>query len=164
MVPALFYFFSGLALCSALAVVFQPKPVRALLCLVVTMFCLSALYLMLGAPFVAMVNLIVYAGAILVLFLFVIMLQGIGAVDTPLRERFHPLFLLTCGFVAVAFTAIMLVITLGGGLLRAIGIHASIQLTAHTLFREYLLPFELTSILLLIGIFAAVSLAKKENP
>ncbi len=162
MEAALFYFFSGLALFSALAVILLPSPARALLSLVVTMFGLSVLYVVLGAPFVAMVNLIVYAGAVLVLFLFVIMLQGIGAQDTPLRERFQPMFLLTCGFVAAAFTAVIIFLFCRAGIPVAAGIQGSVELVARMLFREYLLPFELTSLLLLLGIFAAVSLAKKD--
>ena len=99
----LFYLFSALAVGSALLVIAVPKPTRALLSLIVTMFCLSVLYLLLGAFFVAMANLIVYAGAILVLFLFVIMLQGIGAREVPLANRFKLSYLLSAAGVAVAF-------------------------------------------------------------
>ena len=87
MIQVLFYFFAGLAVLSALSVIFSPRPTRALLSLIVTMFALAVLYLLLGAPFVAMVHLIVYAGAVLVLFLFVIMLQGVGATEIPFWAR-----------------------------------------------------------------------------
>src|SRR5690349_3085591 len=102
-----FYFFSGVTVLSALAVILLNSPTRALLSLIVTMFSLSVLYLLLGAPFVAMVHLIVYAGAVLVLFLFVIMLQGIGAEEISLKNRFHAGYLFISFFTAITFGVIM---------------------------------------------------------
>lgn len=160
----LFYSFSGLAILSALAAILLPKPTRALLCLIITMFALTVLYLMLGAPFVAMTHLIVYAGAVLVLFLFVIMMQGVEAKDMPLRERFSNGYFMLTTFVGIAFfAAIMLLvssITFPGA---ARGVEGNVETVARVLFREYLGPFELTSLLLLVGLFAAVSLAKKDD-
>ncbi len=164
MVEAIFfYLFAGIAILSALQVILQARPTRALLSLIVTMFALAVLFILLGAPFIAMIHLIVYAGAVLVLFLFVIMLQGIGAKEIPLEERFGPFYL---------GTAILLGACLLGGILLILS-HASVgplqpiegtaKAIGHLLFREYLLPFELTSILLLLGVFAAVALAKKES-
>ena len=160
----LFYLFSGIAILSALYVILAPKPTRALLSLITTMFSLAVLYLLLGAPFVAMAHLIVYAGAVLVLFLFVIMLQGIGAVDIPLKDRFHKGYLFCASFVGVAF------LILTGLLFSSTVLRASAGITlwpvealGQTLFDEYLLPFELISILLLVGVLAAVTLAKKEE-
>lgn len=164
MQPILFYFFSAVAILSALCVVALPKPTRALLSLIVTMFALSILYLILGAPFLAMVNLIVYAGAVLILFLFVIMLQGIGAKEIPLRQRFpilHTAGALVCG---TAFLGLLAVSVRKLNLPLSSGVEGTVEAVGRTLFRNYLLPFELTSILLLIGVFAAVSLAKKDNP
>lgn len=157
----LFYFFSAAALLSASFVIFLPKPTRALLSLIVTMFSLSILYLLLGAPFVAMVNLIVYAGAVLVLFLFVIMLQGIGATDIPLSQRFlkgyYPLVCVSmASFIFVVFLCLK-----GHVLWTPLGIEGTVEKIGRALFRDYLLPFELTSLLLLIGVFAAIALAKK---
>ena len=99
----LFYLFSCLAILSALFVVLLPKPARALLSLIVTMFSLSVIYILLGGFFIAFAHLIVYAGAVLVLFLFVIMLQGIGAQEIPLGKRFSGIYILTSTFVAGAF-------------------------------------------------------------
>ena len=163
MTSALFYFFSGLAVLSALSVILAPRPTRALLSLIVTLFSLSVLYLLLGAPFVAMVNLIIYAGAVLVLFLFVIMLQGIGAADIPFFARFHKSHL----FLAFAAASALL-----GGIFSVLKkivpvqstlVDGSIEAIGRLLFHDYLVPFELTSFLLLLGVLAAVSLVKESE-
>lgn len=163
MIPFLFYFFSGLALVSALFVITLPRPTRSLLSLIVTMFSLSVLYVLLGAYFVAMAHLIVYAGAVLVLFLFVIMLQGLGARDIALRERFHKAYLGLASFVGIAFFITTAFLLKGVLLPGSRGIEGTVETLGNTLFRNYLLPFELTSFLLLLGVFAAVALAKKEE-
>ena len=160
MVSFLFYLFSGGALLTAVFVITHPKPTRALMALIATMLCLAVLYVLLGAPFVAMVHLIVYAGAVLVLFLFVIMLQGIQARDIPLLQRFH------FSYIAASFAVVLLFLTALTYLLKKSdvgsfqGIMASVEAVAQALFSRFLLPFELVSILVLVGIFAAVSLAK----
>ena len=160
----LFYLFSGGTLLGALYVILTPKPTRALLSLIATMFSLAVLYLLLGAPFVAMVHLIVYAGAVLVLFLFVIMLQGIGATDIPLKDRFHKGYLFCATFVGVCFLILTVFLASQTVLHAAAGITLwPVEALGQTLFEEYLLPFELISVLLLIGVFAAVTLAKKEE-
>jgi NADH-quinone oxidoreductase subunit J len=162
MTSFLFYFFSAVALLSAVLVISLPKPTRALLSLIVTMFALSVLYLILGAPFFAMAHLIVYAGAVLVLFLFVIMLQGIGASEVPLFSRFRQSYFLLAGFVAVSFMAASFFLFGNSLLPDAKGAMGNIEIFGEVLFRDYLLPFELTSLLLLIGVFAAIGLAKKD--
>lgn len=139
------------------------QPVRALLSLIVTMISLSVLYLSLGAPFVAMVNLIVYAGAVLVLFLFAIMLQGIGAREIDLGKRFHPAFIpgviLTISFFDFGFLKLIRRFPE----LHFQDVAGSARQVGKTLFTQYLLPFELVSILLILAILAAVALAKRED-
>jgi len=159
----LFYFFSGVTLLSALCVITLSKLTRVLLSLIITMFALAVLYLMLGAAFVAMVHLIVYAGAILVLFLFVIMLQGIGAKDTPLGQRFHPAYLFLATFVGILFAGAITLLFVKSSLSSGQGVSGGVESLAEVLFRDYLLPFELVSLLLILGVLAAVSLAKKEE-
>ena len=160
----LFYSFSALAILSALTVIFNKKPAHALLSLVVTMFALAVLYLMLGAPFVAMTHLIVYAGAVLVLFLFVIMLQGLGAVEIGLTKRFNLGYLALAGFTAAAFAVIVAGVYLHHAFQKTPrAVLGSVEAFGNALFNQALIPFELTSLLLLLGVFAAVSLAKKEN-
>jgi NADH-quinone oxidoreductase subunit J len=163
MPQVLFYFFSAAAVLSALFVILLNKPTRALLSLIITMFSLTVIYLLLGAPFVAMVHLVVYAGAVLVLFLFVIMLQGIDAKEEPLSKRFRAYFLFVACFVAVCFS-LMLASLLGASALGSTHpLLVSVETFGLFLFKNYTLPFELTSVLLLLGVFAAVSLAKKDS-
>jgi len=161
----LFYAFSGVVVVSSLFVVIHPQPTRALLALIVTMFSLAVLYVLLGAPFIAMAHLIVYAGAVLVLFLFVIMLMGIGDRDLPILKRFHPVFIPLVLLGSGAFLA-ALIHVLGSQHAsleaKTLGLFGSVEAVAQRLFNDFLLPFELTSLLLLLGIFAAVALAKKE--
>lgn len=162
----LFYSFSAIAILGALAVILHPKPTRGVLSLIVAMFSLAVLYLLLGAPFLAMIHLIVYAGAVLVLFLFVIMLQGVGASDIPLFERFGSWHLAAAlavggGFLTVVF---LLLRPLRFAPLPLAGpAFGSVEAVGLALFKDYLLPFELISLLLLIGLFAAIALARKED-
>ncbi len=160
---ALFYFFSGLAILSAVGVILACRPVRALLCLILTMFSLAVLYLLLGAPFVAMVHLIVYAGAVLVLFLFVVMLQGLGAKDLPLPKRFPPAKLVFFLIAGVLFSGIFLFVIQNLAVTGVQPVEGTVEVIGDALFRRYLLPFELTSFILLVGIFAAVALAKENG-
>lgn len=163
MEAVLFYCSSALAIVSSLLVIFLPRPARALLSLIITMTALTVLYLLLGAYFVAIAQIIVYAGAVLVLFLFVIMLQGTSATDIPLWKRFSPVFIGSC------FLAVLLFLSLYGRVIGAF--HAAplqtvagdVKSIGLSLFSNFMLPFELTSILLLLGVFAAVALAKKEE-
>lgn len=155
----IFYPFSAFAILGALGVILFRKPAYALLSLIATMFCLAVLFLLLHAPFVAMVHLVVYAGAVLVLFLFVIMLLGLGLKEQKLRERFRAGFLAVSFFVPAAFLGFLLY--LASSLAKA-PLHpaeGSPEAFGTLLFTRYLLPFELVSLLLLIGVFAAVALA-----
>ena len=163
MQPVLFYLFSALAILSAIAVIAASRPTRALLSLIVTMFALAVLYLLLGAPFVAMAHLIVYAGAVLVLFLFVIMLQGVGAKEISLFKRFGPGQIFFSGLAVAGFFGILVKIAHTLKLAQPAGVQGTVETVGESLFKNYLIPFELTSILLLVGVFAAVSLAKKET-
>jgi len=160
----LFYFFSAVALIGATFVITVSRPIRALLALIAAMFALAVIYILLGAAFVAMVHLIVYAGAVLVLFLFVIMLQGIGARDIPARARFAGGFLALSTFVGTSFFAGLIFILGTVPLPPAKGVEGPVETIGSLLFQNYLLPFELTSILLLLGVFAAIALAKKDEP
>lgn len=163
MSTAFFYICSALSILGAVCVISLSKPTRALLALILTMFSLSGLYILLGAPFVGLTLLIVYAGAVLVLFLFVIMLQGIGAKDIPLRERFHPGFLPAAIIVGCGFIVIFLTVLLQSHFKNTTGFEGTTAMIGRALFNQYLLPFEMISLLLLLGIFAAISLAKKDE-
>ncbi len=163
MEAVLFYFSSALAIISSLLVIFLPKPTRALLALIVAMTAISVLHLLLGAYFLAIAQIIVYAGAVLVLFLFVIMLQGIAAKDMPLWKRFGPVFPVASALTVLMLLAFITRITGGFSAPAVQGVLGDIRSVGISLFRNFLLPFELTSILLLLSIFAAVTLAKKDD-
>jgi len=159
----LFYFFSALSVFSALGVILHPKPTRALLFLIITMVGLSGLFTLLGAYFVAMAQIVVYAGAVLVVFLFVIMLQGVNAQEIPLHQRFRGIYLLPAGALAASFAAFFALV-LGKEKLTAFHIPlGTVENFGRELFRNYLLPFEWASLLILLGVFAAVALAKKDD-
>lgn len=162
MEPLLFYVISVIAVSGAVLVILLPKPTHVLLALVVVMFALAVLFLLLGAPFVAMVHLIVYAGAVLVLFLFVIMLEGVGAKDIPLNQRFRRIYLGLASFVAVAFLVTLLFILTKLAFPARQDMQGTVEAFGRVLFHHYWLPFELTSLLLLLGVFAAIALAKKD--
>ena len=162
MIPFLFYFFSGLAILSAVCVIVLPKPTRALLSLIVTMLSLAVLFILLQAYFVAMTHIIVYAGAVLVLFLFVIMLQGVGAKDIPFKDRFHAGYLFLSSFVGITFLITTVFLAASFLFPTPRGVQGTVETVGQSLFQNFLLPFELTSVLLLLGVFAAVTLVKKD--
>ena len=163
MISFFFYAFAIMTIVSALCVTFAKQPTRALFSLMITMFALSVIYLLIGAPFVAMVNLIVYAGAILVLFLFVIMLQGLGVKDLPLGDRFKRYYLFMIFFTGGAFFTTLMVLCCRFVFKNPAGIDGTAEAVGRAIFTVYHLPFELTSLLLILGIMAGVALAKKEG-
>lgn len=160
----LFFLFAAIAVGCAINLVVQTHPISSALSLVGVMGALAALYLLLGAEFMAAAQMIVYAGAIMVLFVFVIMLLNAGA--EPKRGRAAlakllgvPALMAFLGLVSFLIQA-MLPRTepvhfgaFTGGTAAAVG---------RKLFTDYLLPFEVTSILILIAIIGAVVLARKE--
>jgi NADH-quinone oxidoreductase subunit J len=157
----LFLVFAGLCLAGALNLLLQKHPINSALSLVVVMTSLAVLYLLLGAEFLAAAQIIVYAGAIMVLFTFVIMLLNAGREERTLGSRAATVL----GFPAVA-TILAVIATL---LIKAQGIGGaslsdgvtSTEELSRVLFHELLLPFEVTSVLILIAILGAVALARK---
>ncbi len=159
----LFLLFAAIAVGCAINLVLQTHPISSALSLVGVMGSLAVLYLLLGGEFIAAVQLIVYAGAIMVLFIFVIMLLNAGAEKKPTRNILRaaaalPLLftLLTIGaFLVASQTPTTDVVKFGSFIVggREIG---------SALFTTYLLPFEATSILILIAILGAIVLARKE--
>jgi NADH-quinone oxidoreductase subunit J len=137
--------------------------VAAALWLVNVMFCISALFVMLDAQFIAAIQVLVYAGAIMVVFMFVVMLLNLGRPDEIADMRGNGVRI-TAGLVGLAMLAEVLVLS-GAKLppvLPAPGADQNVATAiAGPLFREYLLPFELTSVLLLAAIVGAVVLAKR---
>jgi NADH-quinone oxidoreductase subunit J len=165
----LWWVFAALALGGAIGMLSGRNPVASLLFLVLTFFSLAALYVLLGAHFIAATQVIVYAGAIMVLFLFVIMLLNLGH-DYHADVRRGSWILV--GFVATGLVGFALSRVLGlespAASDAASQIEASVRelgavgAIAQPLFRDFLIPFELTSILLLVAIIGAVLLAKRK--
>jgi NADH-quinone oxidoreductase subunit J len=160
----LFWFLSALALVSAIMVLISKNPVHSVLWLVATFFAISGHYILLNAQFIAIVNLIVYAGAIMVLFLFVIMLMNLDAAIEPKRSMW------------MKFAGVI-----SGGLLLAVllsVVRTSVDLTNKTaqlntgdigliknlgnvLFTQYAVPFEISSVLFLSAMVGAVVVGKR---
>ncbi|MCU1264158.1 MAG: NADH:ubiquinone oxidoreductase subunit 6 [Acidobacteria bacterium] len=159
----LFILFAGLAIGCALAVVAQRNPLYSAISLIGVFISLSCLYLMLSAPFIAAVQVIVYAGAIMVLVVFVIMLLNVEAEERR-RPRLGYLVPVAVGLAAVLIGEVAFVLySVPVSLERPpgpsdIGVTASI---GAGLFTKYLLPFEITSILLLMALVGAMTLARR---
>lgn len=146
---------------TSIGVVAVRNPVRSALNLVANFFALAVLYLFLYAQFVAAVQIIVYAGAIMVLFLFTIMLLNLGS-PADLAEHHELKRPITWGL------ALMLVVVLAGGVFARLGEAqpaqddlGTVQMVGKFLFTDWVYPFELTSILLLIAIVGAIVMAKR---
>jgi NADH-quinone oxidoreductase subunit J len=166
----LFIVFALIAIVAAVGVIISRRPIYSALFLLLNFASLAALYVMLQAQFLAAVQVIVYGGAIVVLFLFVVMLLGGGELN-DIRETNRPFFQRFGWqrFVAVGL-GVLMVAGLGYGLVTgqlsavqgdpaAFG-QGSVQAIGSVLYTDYLLPFELASVLLLVGMIGAVVLAR----
>ena len=161
----LFIIFGIICVAGAVNLLVQRHPINSALSLVVVMGALALIYLLLGAEFVAAIQLIVYAGAIMVLFVFVIMLLNAGAEERT-RGSHIALFVGVPGVIVLAGTVAWLLVH-SSGQLGSVAISASdfgeTHSIARLLFRNFLLPFEVTSVLILIAIMGAVVLGKREG-
>lgn len=156
-----FYLFSLIAVVSALLFVTRRSPVSAALWLVNVMFALSGLFVMLDAPFVGVIQVLVYAGAIMVVFLFVVMLLNLGPDEVfDLRGMGARM---GAGLIGIALLANLLVVVRGNvpRVTSAVLEENVITPIAASLFTDYLMAFELTSVILLVAVIGAVLLAKK---
>jgi NADH-quinone oxidoreductase subunit J len=157
----LFWLMALVIVVTSIGVVAVRNPVRSALNLVANFFALAVLYLLLYAQFVAVVQIIVYAGAIMVLFLFTIMLLNLGA-PSEMVERYEWKRPVTVGL------ALLFVIVLSGGVFARLGQAqpapddiGTVQMVGKYLFTDWVYPFELTSVLLLIAIVGAIVMAKR---
>jgi NADH-quinone oxidoreductase subunit J len=166
-----FYLFGLIAIVSALLFVTRKSPVAAVLWLVNTMFCLAALYVLLDAQFIGVIQVLVYAGAIMVVFLFVIMLLNLGkGLAGDIRKIGWKL---VGGAVAIAILAEVFALSRAktpinltlpqGFAAQQIEANGAINPLAAPLFNEYLLAFEVTSVLLLAAVVGAVVLGKQRG-
>jgi NADH-quinone oxidoreductase subunit J len=161
----LFIVFGLICVAGAINLLVQRHPISSALSLVVVMASLALIYLLLGAEFVAAIQVIVYAGAIMVLFVFVIMLLNAGAEERTSGSNMA-LVVGVPGVVILAGTVAWLLVTdsshLGGVNIGSSDFGETHKI-ARLLFHDFLLPFEITSVLVLIAIMGAVVLGKREN-
>jgi len=159
----LFYIFAFLCVAGAVNLLAQRHPINSALSLIVVMGSLAVLYLLLGAEFVAAIQVIVYAGAVMVLFVFVIMLLNAGEEEHSNASRVA-VYVGVPALIALAALVVygLLHNTPTAGVQLAIGeFMGGVKPIANLLFRDFLLPFEVTSVLILIAIMGAVVLAQR---
>ncbi|HEV2022236.1 MAG TPA: NADH-quinone oxidoreductase subunit J [Terriglobales bacterium] len=159
----LFFFFAAVCVAGALNLLVQRHPINSALSLIVVMGSLAVLYLLLGAEFVAAIQVIVYAGAIMVLFIFVIMLLNAGEEERSGGSRVAAVLGYPAVAVLVGLAAWAVVRSSGSASLKLGEFVGSTEAIGYLVFRGFLLPFEVTSVLILIAIMGAVVLARKED-
>ena len=169
MIELLWWVFAALAIGGAIGMITARNPVASLLFLVLTFFSLAAIYVLLGAHFIAATQVIVYAGAIMVLFLFTIMLLNLGHdYASDLRRGLW----ITAGFLVAGVLGFVISRTLtvpqivassgqGAAIDAAVRELGAVGAIGQPLFRNFIVPFELTSLLLLVAAVGAVLLAKR---
>jgi NADH-quinone oxidoreductase subunit J len=184
MTQVVFYIFAAAAVLSASLCILQRSPIAAALWLVSTMFSLAGIYVLLNAQFIAAIQVLVYAGAVMVLFLFVIMLLNLGHAPSDIRgPSTVAATLVIVGLLAIELVAVFgytprqlagelpgwptftdpaTVFVAGAATQRATEAHGVVGAVAAPLFQVYLIPFEITSILLLAAMVGAVVLAKRK--
>jgi NADH-quinone oxidoreductase subunit J len=159
----LFFFLSFVAVFSALLVIIDKNPVHSVLYLIITFFAIAGHYFLLNAQFLAAVHIIVYAGAIMVLFLYVIMMLNLNREIEPHKKNIPKVIaVISAGLLMLSLVAV----TKGSesGMMAAarnsnVGL---VENLGKVLFKDYMLPFELSSVLFLAGMVGAVFLSKKE--
>ncbi|MEO9020680.1 MAG: NADH-quinone oxidoreductase subunit J [Ginsengibacter sp.] len=159
----LFWFLSALALFGAIGVVASKNPIYSVLFLIIVFFSISGFYVLMNAQFLAIVNIIVYAGAIMVLFLFVIMLMNLNTETEPAKN----IYMKIVGVVSGLTLMIVLVAALSHSESRDVVIRPGtsvglIEDLGKALFNKYVVPFEISSVLFLSAMIGAIILGKKD--
>lgn len=161
----LFWFLSSLAVISAVMVLVSKNPVHSILWLIVVFFSISGHYILLNAQFLAIVNLIVYAGAIMVLFLFVVMMMNLNKETDPQKN----IWMKAAGVISGGCLLMILVSLVGQATeiqkkeaLTGIGNIGMMKTLGKVLFTDYVVPFEISSVLFLSAMVGAVVIGKKE--
>lgn len=159
----IFFVLAAIAVLGAISLIVQRHPIHSALSLIVVMVALAGLYLLMGAEFVAAVQIIVYGGAIMVLFIFVIMLLNAGEEERTNFSKLAlyggiPLAVAVTGLIAAAIVSASKVLPPPGPATLT-----STRTLSNLLFKEFVYPFELTSFLILVAILGAIVLAQREN-
>jgi len=162
----LFWFLSALALVSATMVLISKNPVHSILWLIIVFFAISGHYILLNAQFLAIVNLIVYAGAIMVLFLFVVMLMNLNSDSEPHKNNRLKL----AGAIAGGCLMLIMIDVVrdaaelrGAKAMSSAGDIGLIENLGMAMFNDYVVPFEISSVLFLSAMVGAVVIGKKEK-
>ncbi|HMP92888.1 MAG TPA: NADH-quinone oxidoreductase subunit J [Phnomibacter sp.] len=160
----LFWFLSGLAVFSSIMVITRKNPVFSVLYLIITFFAISGHYFLMNAQFLAIVNIIVYAGAIMVLFLFVLMLMNLNKESEPQKNK----YLLWSSAIAGGMLMIVFIAALHTSEAPKInnikqGEIGQITTLGNALFSKYYVPFEISSILLISAMVGAMVIGKKDD-
>ena len=159
----LFLLLSAMAVLGAVMMLFSKNPVHSILWLIVVFFAISGHYILLNAQFLAIVNIIVYAGAIMVLFLFVVMLMNLNADLEPVKnQRMQFAAVISGGCLMLVLLAALNKIP-SDSVMTGSGDMGLIRNLGRLLFREYLVPFEISSVLFLSAMIGAVVIGKKES-
>jgi NADH-quinone oxidoreductase subunit J len=164
----LFYFFAAVSVVASLLVIGQRNPVYSVLLLIASFGALSGLYVLLEAPFIAVIQIIVYAGAIMVLFLFVVMLLNAPQEETGVDARLPAMLRpgpMRFGAILAAALVVELVWAVTRGPAEAFpgaGV-SSVQVLGRVLFTDYAFAFEVTSLLILVAMIGAVLLARRDR-
>ncbi len=163
----MFFACAALAVAGAVVLILAREPIHSALALILVMVSLAVLYLLLGAPFIAAVQIIVYAGAIMVLFVFVIMLLNAGVEERTDYSKIAKFAGVPLGFFLLLEIAHWLYHSEAGTAIAngagAPSEAASTYALSEQLFRQYLFPFEATSILILVAILGALVLARRDE-
>jgi NADH-quinone oxidoreductase subunit J len=162
----IFFVLAAIAVLGAVSLIVQRHPIHSALSLIVVMVALAGLYLLMGAEFVAAVQIIVYGGAIMVLFIFVIMLLNAGVEERTNLSKLAlyagiPLAVAVTGLIGAAIVGSKVAATLSTT--PAPGALTSTRTLSTLLFTEFVYPFELTSFLILVAILGAIVLAQRES-
>jgi NADH-quinone oxidoreductase subunit J len=161
---AIFWFLTTMAIGSALGVILSRNPINSVLFLIATFFAISGHYILMNAQFLAIVNIIVYAGAIMVLFLFVIMLMNLNADVEPQKSRLVQFAgIISGGILFLLILAALRDMKAAGMLEKTATDIALMKNLGKTLFHNYVFPFEISSVLFLSAMIGAMVIGKKET-
>jgi NADH-quinone oxidoreductase subunit J len=161
METVLFILFGAIAVCGAIMVVTRKHPMASALYLILTLFAVAALFVLRQAHFLAAIQVIIYAGAVVVLFIFVIMLINVPEDRLPVERAttMRVLGVLAAGFFILESAVLARRYSMPIGPVAEVG---TVETVGRALFTDYLLAFEITSVLLLAAVIGAIALAKRK--
>ena len=161
----LFWILSVMAVGCALGVILSRNPVNSVMFLIFTFFAISGHYILMNAQFLAVVNIIVYAGAIMVLFLFVVMLMNLNANAEPQKNKLLQFagIISGGGLFLVLVAALVKAKEVNGAMEMQSGNYGLVKNLGNVLFNDYVMPFEISSVLFLSAMIGAVVISKKEK-